>query len=74
MTMKTNYRQIGIIILLSILANGYSCSTKDSTTTVQNLRTFAKIYGYVRYFHPSDEASEINWQRFLLYGSKNKDK
>jgi C-terminal processing protease CtpA/Prc len=37
---------------------------------VANLTTFAKAYGYVRYFHPSDEASKINWEEFLYYGAK----
>jgi outer membrane protein OmpA-like peptidoglycan-associated protein len=32
------------------------------------LYDFAKIYGYVRYFHPSDEAQEINWNEFALFG------
>jgi C-terminal processing protease CtpA/Prc len=35
-----------------------------------NLTTFAKAYGYVRYFHPSEEASKVNWEEFLYYGSK----
>ncbi len=37
--------------------------------SVQNLRAFAKIYGYVRFFHPSDEASKIDWDKFALYGA-----
>lgn len=37
---------------------------------VTNLVSFAKTYGYVRYFYPSDEASAINWEQFLVYGSK----
>lgn len=36
---------------------------------VQNLRAFAKAYGYVKYFHPSDEASLIDWDRFAAYGA-----
>jgi C-terminal processing protease CtpA/Prc len=28
---------------------------------VENLRAFARVYGYVRYFHPSDEASAVDW-------------
>jgi hypothetical protein len=28
------------------------------------------VYGYVRYFHPSEEASNINWEQFLYYGAK----
>lgn len=36
----------------------------------ENLRVFAKMYGYVRWFHPSDEASSIDWDRFAVYGSQ----
>jgi hypothetical protein len=37
---------------------------------VANLSTFSKVYGYVRYFHPSEEASKVNWEEFLYYGTK----
>jgi C-terminal processing protease CtpA/Prc len=36
--------------------------------TLQNFRAFAKLYGYVRFFHPSDEASSIDWDKFAVYG------
>ncbi|MBL7129538.1 MAG: peptidase S41, partial [Ignavibacteria bacterium] len=35
---------------------------------IQNLRSFTKLYGYVKYFHPSDEASEVDWDKFAIYG------
>lgn len=31
--------------------------------------SFAKAYGYIRYFYPSDESSLIDWDRFAWYGS-----
>jgi len=37
---------------------------------VANISSFAKLYGYVRYFHPSDEAAAVDWDNFLYYGSK----
>ena len=37
---------------------------------IENLHTFARIYGYVKYFHPSDEAAAIDWERFAAYGAK----
>lgn len=37
---------------------------------INNLRTFTKVYGYVKYFHPSDEASGIDWDKFAIYGAK----
>jgi len=35
----------------------------------RNLTAFTKLYGYVRFFYPSDEAQLINWYRFANYGS-----
>jgi C-terminal processing protease CtpA/Prc len=34
----------------------------------ENLQAFAKLYGYIKYFHPSDEASEFDWESFSIYG------
>lgn len=36
---------------------------------VQNLRAFTRLYGYVRYFHPGDEASGVDWDRFAIFGA-----
>ncbi len=35
---------------------------------VQNIETFGKLYGYARWFHPSDEAQEIDWDKFAILG------
>ncbi len=37
---------------------------------IRNLTAFSKLYGYVQYFHPSDEASKVEWQGFAVYGSQ----
>jgi len=37
---------------------------------IENLKTFAKAYGYVKYFHPSDEAAHIDWNSFAIYGAE----
>ncbi|WP_069661337.1 S41 family peptidase [Arcticibacter eurypsychrophilus] len=36
----------------------------------RNLNAFCKLYGYVRFFHPSDEAQKIDWNNFAIYGAK----
>ena len=41
---------------------------RPPTTQVQHLRAFAKLYGHLRYFHPSDEASAIDWDRMAIHG------
>jgi hypothetical protein len=47
-----------------------SCGAADrSEYQLQNLRAFAKLYGYIRYFHPSDQAAGIDWDTFAIYGA-----
>jgi len=55
-----------VTVLIAFQANAQV--TKEQK--VANLSTFAKVYGYVRYFHPSEEASKVNWEQFLYYGAK----
>lgn len=56
-----------ILIVCAILA--LCTPSQRETTQVSNLKTFAKVYGYVKYFHPSEEASAIDWKRFSAYGA-----
>lgn len=77
-----------ILFIISYFAINYLNIQIDSETTVTktteeeqryvNLVAFAKLFGYVRYFHPSDESTEMNWNRFAVYGAeqvaKAKDK
>jgi hypothetical protein len=41
---------------------------------INNQKTFAKLFGYVRYFYPGDEASGIDWDKFAIYGCRLVDK
>ncbi|NIV32351.1 MAG: peptidase S41, partial [Anaerolineae bacterium] len=46
-------------------------STVESPSEAQvlaNLEAFARLYGYMRYFHPSDEAAGLNWERVAING------
>lgn len=36
---------------------------------IANLRAFARLYGVVRWFHPSDAAAAIDWDRFAIDGA-----
>ncbi len=58
---------ISFFSVLLLLAPIHCRSTKNGQE-IQNLRAFAKLYGYVRYFHPSDEASRIDWDKFVIFG------
>ena len=56
-------------LLMLILMSSFFCKgKKDEEQVIGNLRAFAKLYGYVRFFHPSDEAARIDWDRFAIYG------
>jgi C-terminal processing protease CtpA/Prc len=48
----------------------YGSSTPAAPQAIKNIEAFAKLYGYVKYFHPSDEAYKIDWDRFAIYGVK----
>ena len=37
---------------------------------VENLAAFARVYGYVRFFHPSDEASAVDWDKVGALGAE----
>ncbi|MEH7385982.1 S41 family peptidase [Bacillus sp. JJ1521] len=48
-----------------------ACGTNvwvDKERQLSNVTAFANLYGYVRFFHPSDEVEEIDWNRFALCG------
>ena len=67
------------VILLFCVNSGYS-KTDPSPELLERLETFNKLYGYVKYFHPSDEAANLDWDAFSIYGveqilkSENKEK
>jgi len=53
----------------SACADSVAQTPVDPAETVENLRAFAKLYGYVRYFHPADEAADLDWEAFAAYGA-----
>ncbi len=57
-----------ILLLGAIFSMSLTCKGQDDK--IDNLKTFAQVYGYVKYFHPSDEASEIDWNSFAAYGAE----
>ena len=55
-----------IFILLTLFSPICNAQTAQE---LENLFAFNKLYGYVKYFHPSDEAASIDWDKFAIYGS-----
>jgi C-terminal processing protease CtpA/Prc len=64
----------GLALLLAAAALTYSyrdtlgLADPPKNEQIENLRAFAKLYGYVRYFHPSDAAANTDWDMFAIHG------
>lgn len=41
---------------------------------LDNLTAFARLFGYVRYFHPSDQAATADWESLALAGVQTVEK
>jgi len=54
---------VGLLFAFILLTG---CVTKSRK--VENIHTFAKVYGYVRWFYPGDEASQLDWNKFAVLG------
>jgi hypothetical protein len=53
-----------VLLLLKLLTTG--CVSKSKK--IENIQSFAKVYGYVRWFYPGDEAAQVNWNKFAVLG------
>lgn len=66
-----------MILFTAVLFAGlfYSSSTPlEYNRPLMNIAAFARLYGYVRYFHPSDEAAGTDWNTFVIKGVKEVEK
>src|SRR5688572_10696701 len=62
-------------LFLSALALFPVLATQAQTPQqTDNLYTFARLYGYVRYFHPSDANVVTDWDKFATYGARAVEK
>ena len=64
------HRRFLATLLLVLVAVSAGQSTQDLDRDVMNVAAFARLYGVVRYFYPSDTAAAIDWNRFAVYGVK----
>lgn len=63
-------KKFSSLILLLIFGLGPICSFAQlSSRQERNITAFTKLYGYVRFFYPGDEAQLINWDKMAIYGS-----
>ncbi len=57
-----------ISVVLTVFLGLIVACQSETSRKVQNIETFARLYGYTRWFHPSDEAQEIDWNKFAVLG------
>lgn len=66
------YRLLLVVAVSSFLIPITSLMCQSvGTQQIKNLRAFAKLYGYVRFFHPSDESANLDWDKFAVLGAEN---
>jgi len=53
-----------LFILLVLISDGCIRESRK----VANLYSFGKVYGYVRWFYPGNEVTELDWNKFTVYG------
>lgn len=69
---KEQHMMMRFICFLSICLMVSVCIAYEVPTRVKvhNLTAFSKLWGYVKHFYPADEAAEMDWDSFAVYGSK----
>ena len=60
-----------VAVLLSAGAGGSALVAGPAVTDdeVEALAAYARLYGYVRWFHPSDEGADVDWERLAVLGA-----
>ena len=73
---RRNSKESMLFVFLLLLLLFFQTCTNDipENKKIENIHAFTKLYGYVRWFHPSDEAQEIDWKKFAVYGVKQVEK
>lgn len=59
-----------LLLLVCVFFTFQATSGQTQEQKIENLESFAKVYGYVKYFHPTDEAYRLDWDKFAIYGAQ----
>ena len=57
-----------LFIVLVSVGSASRATSQEAVDEIESLMAFARLYGNVRYFHPSDEAAGIDWDAFAIHG------
>ncbi len=61
-------RRLPAILLLIATAFPAPMAGRAPQREIDNVATFARLFGVVRYFYPSDAAAALDWSRFAVHG------
>jgi hypothetical protein len=61
-------RTLSSAVLVAVAAMSAPGSIPAHPSDVDNVAAFARLYGVVRYFYPSDAAAGLDWNRFAVLG------
>ena len=59
---------ITLLSALPIAAAAVLSAPPAPPREIENVAAFARLYGVVRFFYPSDAAAELDWNRFAVHG------
>jgi C-terminal processing protease CtpA/Prc len=62
-------RMVQLLSVFVLILGSTTCLGAPAPEPVDNLRAFAKLFGYVRYFYPGDEAADLDWEAFAAFGT-----
>src|SRR5262245_9915224 len=57
-------------VLPIVAALAIAALPRAATTETANLVAFARLFGVVRYFYPSDAAAALDWNQFAVAGAR----
>lgn len=63
-------RRLSFAVAVGVIAFCVPVFTQVPRQEIDNVAAFARLYGVVRYFYPSDAAASLDWNRFAVYGVK----
>lgn len=55
-------------LLLAATVFGAPAAEQPRPREIESVAAFARLYGVVRYFYPSDAAAGLDWDRFAVHG------
>jgi hypothetical protein len=58
-----------LLAFLALATIGACRRPAEPARPVRNLRALAKLYGCLRYFHPSDEAARVDWDALAVHAA-----